>query len=446
MTYLHPALTRDKYPIRFWSLLVFIIGFPNFLKWDSTGVTHNQGLFNLTSITSIAITLSTGLILVGMTMITRTALFQRPMRFPTWIWLALLANLILSSVLQPSVIAGHLTKPLPTDLALSLYRLAEWTLAVVVVLSLVSRESEQSASDMTIRVIGIVCWSKLLLIWTMLPIVPKLVYAANEESDSGIARLGGTMVNPVHLAIFASIAFFYSIMFVKGRRWRVFGALLALATLGLTYSRSVQLFFVVMVLFYLFYTRSSKLRLMGVLSILLGVLGSVVLSDKIVKYLSRGQGTKNIATLSERTIVWKISEHLLGMRPLLGYGYIAGPKHAIFEEWNYTHWVPPHAHSDFLQAALSGGVIAGLLMVLIYGGGMWTAFRRLREGPSQVFLFLILFQISAMSIIEVLLTTQFTDLGGVFLLTYIGVVATPKAVTSASRQLAPAIPMKLRYQ
>jgi O-antigen ligase len=201
-----------------------------------------------------------------------------------------------------------------------------------------------------------------------------------------------------------------------------------------------------MLLLFMLFSRNPKLKLTGILSILFGLLGAVALSDKIIHYLGRGQGTNNIATLSERTIVWHISAQAFWHRPLLGYGYIAGPKHAIYESWVYKHWVPPHAHSDFLQAFLSGGILAGILIVVIYAGGLWVAFRRTREGPGQVFLFLALIQISITSIIEVLLTTQFTDLGGVFLLAYIGVVATPKTVTLARRAFATSLPMKLRYQ
>lgn len=446
MTVLKPSLTRERYPIRYWSLLVFIIGFPNFLAFDSTGLTHNNGLFNITSIMSIIITMSTGIILVMMTFLTRSAVIQRPLNFPSTIWLLLLANFALSSVLQPSVIASHLVKQPITDQAISFYRLAEWILAFIVIFSLVSRESKQTAGDMTVRVIGIVCWFKIILIWIMLPIAHKLVYAADHESDSAIDRLGGTMVNPVHLGIFAAIAFFYNMMFVKSRRLRIGGCLLAVATLGLTYSRSIQIIFLGLLLMYMLLSPRPRMKYLGMLTAFSGALGAIVLSDKIVTYLGRGHGTGNITSLSERTLVWQASEKVFWMRPWLGYGYISGPKRAIAEEWLGTNWLPPHAHSDYLQSFLSGGFLAGFLMILVYLVPLVRSLRRVKEGPVQVFLLITFLMITGMSVIIVILSTQFTDLGGVFLLTYIGIVATPKISTSKARSFAATPIKRINYQ
>jgi O-antigen ligase/polysaccharide polymerase Wzy-like membrane protein len=422
MTCLQPASTRREYPLRYWSLVAILIGVPNFLKFDTTGLTHNFGLFNISSISSIVLTSGVALVLAIVTVVTRSSLLQRRVEVSAWLWIVLLIDLAASSLLQPSEIAGRQIRPLATDLGLSLYRLGEWTLIFILILSVYTRERVKTATDMIVGLIGMISWVKIILIWAMLPIVPSLVYSAGEVSVGGFARLGGTMVHPVHLAIFSGIAFFYTLMFQRGQL-RILGCMIAILTIGLTYARSEQIIFTVALLAYLLAARSPKLKAIGVVG-LLGVTASAVfIFDRIIEYLAEGHGKQNIFTLSERTIVWDASLKAFWLRPWIGYGYISGPKHALRAEWDATHWLPPHSHSDFIQALLSGGVLAGILVVGIYFGALWKAFRLAKEGPRQIFLLIVLFQMSVMFFLDVLLTIQYSDLGGVFLLCYIGVTA-----------------------
>lgn len=422
MTCLQPASTRREYPLRYWSLVAIAIGVPNFLKFDNTGLTHNFGLFNITSLSSIVLTSAVALVLVVTTVVTRTSLLQRKVEVSAWLWIALLIVLTVASLFQPSEIAGHEIPRPVTDLPLSLYRLGEWTLAFILILSVYTREREETATDMVVRLIGMISWVKIILIWAMLPIVPSFVYSSSEDSAQRFARLGGGMVHPIHLAICAGNAFFYTLMFMRGRL-RFLGCCVALLTLGMTYARSEQLIFVFVLLAYLLTARNRKHRLIGVVGILAMTAGALLAFGAFIQYLARGEGERNMVTLSDRTDVWDASFRAFWLRPWIGYGYISGPKHALRAMWNSTFWLPPHSHSDFIQALISGGIVAGILVLCIYCGVLWKAFCSAKDDLKQRFLLIVLVQLSIISTIEVLLTIQFSDLGCVFLLCYVGVTA-----------------------
>lgn len=430
VTCLQPASTRRAYPLRYWSLVAIMIGVPNLLKFDTTGLTHNFGLFNITSLSSITLTIVVALLLALTTVVTRSPLLQRKVEVSAWLWISLLMVLTVSSFLQPSEIAGHQVPEVGTDLLLSLYRLGEWTLVFILLLSVYSRESEQTATDMIIGLIGMVSWVKVIMIWAMLPIVPSLVYSSDSENGAGIARLGGTVLHPVYLAVFASVAFFYSLMFARGGL-RFLGCCLALLTLGMTYARSEQLIFVFALLAYLLTARNRKLKVIGVAGILgmaVGVFGEF---GALIRYLARGEGASNIATLSERTIVWNASFKAFWLRPGIGYGYIAGPKQALRAMWGSSHWLPPHSHNDFIQALLSGGIPACILVTGIYCAALWRAFRGAQRGPEELFLLIVFAQLVLMSMTVVIVMIQFCDIGNLFILCYVGITASNKVTRGA---------------
>ncbi len=427
MTRIQSALTREQYPLRYWMVVACAVGVPNFIKFDSTGLTHKEGLFNPTALSSILLTLTTGFLLVVITMLTRRRLLQRRVTVSAGLWIPLLVLLIIASLLQPK---SHSALPVATDLLLSLYRLGEWVLAFLLLLSLYTRESEETGTDLIIRLIGLLCWIKIILVWVMLPIMPSLVYGAADDTAEAHRRLGGSMVHPVHLSVLAGIAFFYAFFFLRGPR-KTCACFLALLTLAMTYARSEQLvFLIVLTIYMLLMTRSPALRWAGTAGVLAVTAGALVFQDKIIQYLARGQGVRNITTLSERTLVWEASFRAFWLRPYIGYGYIAGVKNALRDQWNHTNWLPPHSHSEFIQALVSGGFLAGILVVCIYIRVLWTAFRNARQGMKQVFLLIALIQITLMAFIMPLITVQFGDIGCLFLMCFIGVVAAKKEPAS----------------
>ena len=153
--------------------------------------------------------------------------------------------------------------------------------------------------------------------------------------------------------------------------------------------------------------------------------------------MARGQGVRNITTLSERTLVWDASFRAFWHRPYIGYGYIAGVKSALRDEWVYTNWIPPHCHSEFIQALVSGGILAGILVVCLYVRVLWAAFHNARQGIKHIFLLISLIQLVIMAFIMPLFTVQFGETGCLFLLCFIGVVAAKKEVLEA--KMAPVL-------
>ena len=405
--------------MRYWMFLAYAVGIPNFLKFDSTGKTHSQGLFNVTSIASITLTLITAFVFVALTILNRNEVQLPKVKFSVGLWIPLLALFIVASILQPY---SRTVAFKATDLPLSIYRLGEWTLAFLMLVSLYRRERNESKPDLIIRLISSVCWINIAFVWLALPLVPSLVYASPNDTAQGYPRLGGMMIHPVHLAILAGVAFLHAMLFTRGLI-RVAACSLAFVTLVMTYARSELLVFLAILAIYsLLLTRSVVLRYSGILCWLgLGSL-AIVFQEQILTYLARGRGVRNITTLSERTLVWQASFKAIANRPYIGYGYIAGAKNALHDQWTASNWIPPHSHSEFIQATMSGGIVAGVLMALIYGRVLWAAIASASGGIKHMFLLMAIVQITVMAFIMPLLTVQFERESALFVLVFVGVV------------------------
>jgi O-antigen ligase len=141
------------------------------------------------------------------------------------------------------------------------------------------------------------------------------------------------------------------------------------------------------------------------------------------KYVARGQSIQTLASLDDRTRVWQASMDAIALRPLLGYGYNVGARAAIRDHWKFAHWVPPHAHDEFLEAALDGGVPALLLFLAIYWLVLWKAGRDVRHGTTRLFLFLVFIQFAMDAITGGTLGFAYRETGGVFLLCSVGILA-----------------------
>ena len=417
---LQPSFAQRRYPLRYWILVAYCVCVPNFVKFDNSGRTHDVGLFNPTSISVILLTLLSGSLLVIMTFLNRGKLLQRPVKFAGWLWLLLLANFVISTIFSPP---SRLTPAKVTDPFLCLFRIGEWILLFVLILSVYSREKEESATDLIVRVIASVCWINIGCVWFFLPIMPSLVYGASEDITNSHARLGGVMVHPVHLSVLTGIAFFHSFFFLKSYRKYACCAFAGL-TLFMTYARSEQLLFLIVLFAYLLiFSRKSVLRWFGIFSILSVIGLATAFYEKILAYLARGQGVRNITTLSERTDVWNASFKAFWLRPFIGYGYIIGVKNALKDHWNATNWVPPHSHSEYIQALVTGGIFAGALMVSIYVCVLWSAIRQSTRDPQHMFFLVGLLQLIGMSFIMPITSTAHGEVGSVFVLIYIGVIA-----------------------
>jgi O-antigen ligase len=122
-------------------------------------------------------------------------------------------------------------------------------------------------------------------------------------------------------------------------------------------------------------------------------------------------------------MVWQAAIEAARQRLFLGYGFVAGARNAIRDHWHHTNWIPPHAHNEFIQALLSGGVLALALVICLYGRTLWIGVRNAGRSRENLFLFLLMLLFTIRAIGGSNFTTPFTRVGAVFLLTFIGIVA-----------------------
>ena len=431
---LQPSTVQRRYPLRYWLLVAYCVGLPSFVRFDASGRTHDQGLMNPTSLGAVLFFLLAASLLALFSLLNRQKLLQRKIRFSAPAWLLLCAIFIVATLLAPT---ARLTPSKATDFPLAMFRLGEFVLTFLLLLSVYTREEEERATDLVIRLIGSICWITIGMVWVALPVVPSLVYGEADDIASAHARLGGAFVNPVYLSVLAGIGFFYALFFMR-TKLKIFCCSLSFVTLMLTYARSEQLlFFIALFAYLIFFSRSTILRWTGLVSVLSAVALAGAFFEQVLTYLERGHGLRSVTTLSERTDVWTASMKAFWMRPFLGYGYIIGVKNAIKDHWNATNWVPPHSHDEFIQALVTGGIFAGLITLWIYGRVLWSAIRQFTRDPQHVFLLIALIQLIGMGIITPLLSYNRTQLSSLFLVIYVGVIAGEPVRVRVSRRLAP---------
>ncbi len=438
--HLAPAATRSRHPLRYWLTVACAVGVPNVVRFDSSGLTHNAGLFNASSLGAITLSAAIAYALLSMHLLTRTPLLLRALRFDAALWLSLLALLACSTLLGP---ANRLAPGSHTDLFVGAYRLFEWLTAFLLVLSLYSREPEQTGTDMIVRVMGTVCWINILLVWALLPVWPSQVYGDPMDGAESAKRLGGLLIHPIGLGLYSEIAFFYCFLFSRG--WRQWGGCgFAALTLFLTYARAEEAAFVVTFFLYLLVlSRRVTLRAAGFVVLGVSAAAGAVFHERVLAYAGRGHGLSNITTLSERTYVWQAAMQALALRPWMGYGYVNGVKNALREQWRFAHWIPPHCHNELLQAAVSGGLLAGALVLLLYLRTLFRAARHSLCSRKDAFLFVAFIQLVVLSFGEPILTNPISRSGAIFLLVFIGVAARSRP---AQRRAAPAWSVMRREQ
>ena len=391
--------TQRQYPLLYWTTMAYIVGVPNFVHFDSTGRKVNP--INLSSISLV---------------------IQVAVRYDSGLWIALLLVLVLATVFAP---ASRLTPPTTMDLLLSFFRLAQWVIAFVLIVALYSRTPPMQATKLVVELIGRSSWIWVAMVWIFLPIMPAQVYGiADEGGPDTVRRLGGQLLHPGDVALLAGLAFFYALFFFSRgpRKWTA--CLLALITLFLTGARTQQAGFLLALLLYaIVLSRNSAMRWGMIGATALALVMGISLSGRMMKYVSRGENAQTLSTLDGKTPVWEASLEAIAVRPFLGYGYSVGPRNAIRDHWRAAHWLPPHAHNEFIQAMLDGGAVALVFVLSIYGHVFATSIRQLGRGPWQLFLFIVFLQLGVTALTGVELTYAYRGVGGVLVLCFVGVLS-----------------------
>lgn len=411
--------TRNKYPLLYWTTFAYIVGIPNFVHFDSTGRTANP--INITSIGIVILTAVAGYLLITMLLLDRQRLIVRKLRIHGWLWMALLAELMVATALGPT---GHIAPVTTASRLLAFYRIGQWVVAFSLIVALVSRTPLEHVPSLISRLIGQISWTWVAMVWLLLPIIPSQVYGGAEDDPHAVRRLGGQLLTPAHVTLLASIGVFYALLFFpRGpRKW--IAVAIALPTIVLTGARAQLAGFLVTYLVYaLLFSRKPAIRWATIgIVLFLGVM-AIPFSSVVGKYVARGQSTETLASLNDRTRVWKASIDAIELRPLLGYGYNVGARAAIRDHWKFAHWVPPHAHDDFLEAALAGGLPALFLLLAIYLVVLWKAGRDAGYGAAPLFLFLVFVQFVMDAITGGTLGFSYRETGGIFLLCAVGILS-----------------------
>jgi O-antigen ligase len=418
---------QHRYPIRYWFAIAFATGIPCFVKFDATGKTHDVSLFNPWTLSTIALTLCSCAMIVFMTLLSRQKLLVRKVNYLSVLWVVMLIIFAISSLLTPRFPGQSGTHG--SGILVSTYRLAEWIIAFVLILSVYTRESPANSASLLVKMITTVCCLNIACIWLVLPISPSLAYSGSDDVTGAVQpRLGGYMIAPSHLGLLCGIAFFYFLLFWKGAP-RIAACAFMIGSLFLTYARGAMLgFFIVLLVYVVLYLQSKIVRTLSAVAFC-AVFGALItFSDQVVHYMARGHSTSNITTLSDRTLVWQAAFKAFQDRPWIGYGFIQGVKGALKEHWTYKYWIPPHCHNDLIQAAVSGGIVAALCLLMVYMRVLWSAFRLAKKDYEHLFFLLTMLQLCIYSFLGPLFSAQYSQCGAIFFMCILGVLNNERIV------------------
>lgn len=347
------------------ALWVIVISLPGIVAFDPTGFTKDQGLFNPQSVGRIVIFLTIGLAgLVFWAKWGRSPMRKRAsLAIPgTSLVFAFYGWYLLSA---PLVIAG-------IPLALSAFRSLEWIVAtglIVLVFAAQNANGQTSFADrarLILPMLFFLLFSNLIA----LPIVPRMIYSISPVTGAG--RLGGLFTHPNLLALVSTIVAAHAFAFLNGWKRFVLVAICVVVTV-FTYSRGGFAAFALMIVFATWYLArgiGSKMIIIGAgMALTVALLQVPQIQERVVDFLARGTKPQTLGTFSERTAVWEASKILIQRSPWLGSSFIAGPKmlgDIMVEQRLSSNFAAPHAHNEFLQAQISGGLVAFFLSLLLH--------------------------------------------------------------------------------
>ena len=330
-------------------LLLSLFGMPGILQFDKTGVTKNFGLFNLQSFSRMVIYIIIGIIVIlfiaGIEKFKFKIEFFKQINTPlSYYFLALFISIpVLSNA----------------EFLLSGYFVMEWVIFFLLFYLYTKEKGAYTLPDMFQDIILLI-WLKIISLFIILPFFPSLGLFVDRLH--GVVRIGGYFIGPNVLATLAAMLASYYYFYFKGASIKKYGLFIfAVIILLGTNSRGALLSFFLAFSFSLIWSRKglNHLVLLYFAAFILAFLFTYI------DYFLRGMGITNILTLSERIPLWSKYFLEFGNSPIIGFGFIAGVKKLgmIIPK---IHWVAPHAHNDFVQAIMSGGLVMVAMTIGIY--------------------------------------------------------------------------------
>jgi O-antigen ligase len=368
--------------------LAIVVGTPILDEFDISGITRGveiYGIVTLTYLWRLLVFLFAGA-MAGLLVAYRTST-RHPTHAQTsglklcwfmYFWLSFSSILSFSSYF---------------DLALASYRLLEWFIALVTIQLLISTDYRQAMKTFCyfLRIAPIISLVILALVWIYNP------YLTYFTSISGYSRLGGVAIHPNGLGLLLGFgALFWCITGRHNKLWFLIACSLMLACL-LTKSRSgiggaSMTAVVYLALRSLVAKKASNASIAAVLFLFSGLtLFALFYLDMILPYFLRGEDISYVLDAAGRLDVWFGALDIIKESPIFGHGFIFGPKLLMYSSYVPIHWKAGHAHNDFLNMAIAGGVIGTLFMITIYVKIFLNSLRMIRTEPLLIAMFIGLF-------------------------------------------------------
>lgn len=363
-------------------LWLLAINLPAYTRFDQGGV-EVGGLFNPQSIGRIVLTLLIVLLaLINLVRVRRAERLERMAVGPK--------QVILPLLLYGWYVVNAGFTLTGNDLLLALFRAVEWFLFIYLLLAVFNRMLAAQPVDPGRRLIsaGLPMIAFPVLLAALLAVtLPQMAFQGGETSGF---RLQTPFSHSNVLGILAAMLFFF-LLEVKVK-WRVLCLLLSFAVLVASYSRGAWIGFTLALLAWMVVRVPSGITryvavIVAAFFIGAGWLGRDDVLDAASVVLSRNKANaEDVKSASERTVVWKFAARLVRESPWMGHGYVAGPKKLsdlMAMDTVGTYFRARHAHNDFIQAQISGGVIATGLSVLLYLSALVMVVRVIGDPASR---------------------------------------------------------------
>lgn len=371
--------------------LLVTVGTPNLNLFDTTGRVRGLeefGFFNITYLWRLGVFFlaGSGATLVFLFALTRSRQGIPPLKGLGLIWLFYGWLTFTTALTAPDLI----------NFSIASYRLLEWGMVLLITYLMLSGPPHEILRmfERFMRTVPLVALGVLAVVWLY---NSKLPYSYSMQTQ--IFRLGGTAIHPNGLALLLGLGALF--WFSTGRssfRYPVVGLLL-LACL-LTFSRAgifatAAAFFIYILLQELIYRQASTVKI-AVLLLASSMIFVVSLSsfEILFNLALRGESLSYIRGAAGRADVWMATFELVKQSPIIGHGFIFGPKQLLYSPYIPSHWASAHAHNDFLNTLLAGGSVGGLLFFAIYFQAALHCIRQLRHHPLFIATFISLLIVS----------------------------------------------------
>ena len=379
-------IRNDK--IIYFCTIAITVGTPNLNEFDASGIERAIDIFDtftLTYLLRAIIFIFVGTI-VGL-LISYRAAIRHPVRTQLselricWImhlWLAFSSILSFTNYF---------------DLAISSYRILEWLIALITIHLFIKTHNRHASEKLYIflRTASIISLLILALIWIY---NPSLTYST---SIAGYSRLGGVAMHPNGLGLLLGFgALCWCITGRHNKFWILISSGLMLACL-LTKSRSgIGAASITALVYFALRSLAAKKVSNFTIAIALFMFGGLTLLtfvyiDTILPYFLRGEDVGYLLRAAGRFDVWLGALDIFKESPIFGHGFIFGPKLLIYSSYIPMHWRAGHAHNEFLNMAIAGGIVGLIILISIYIKTFVNSLRMLRTDPLLIAMFIGIF-------------------------------------------------------